>query len=147
LAGESPNTDLRFLGSFLKPLALEDLRHAVQGGNPAAAIISFVGYGAASVNAFRVGTRVILNNGFHRVFALQSVGVTEIPLVLQTVQNPALEFPPNIAGVPREYLLGSPRPVLFKDFLEERFAITLAAKERLKIVTVGTNVAQHDVPA
>ena len=39
----SPNSDIRFLGSFVKPLTPEDLAHAALGGLPAAAIIAFVG--------------------------------------------------------------------------------------------------------
>lgn len=74
----SPNSDIRFLGAFVKPLDAEDLGYAVMGGIPAAAVIAFVGYGAAPVNVLQVGRRVVLNNGFHRVYALRSRGVTEI---------------------------------------------------------------------
>ncbi len=143
----SPNSDIRFLGAFVKPLKADDLRYAVSGGVPAAAIITFVGYGGAPVNVFRAGSRLILNNGFHRVYALRTRGVTEIPVVLQEVRNPQLEFPPNVAGIPKEYLLGHPRPVLMRDFFESDFAITLQVRERMKIVTVGVAVGQHDVPA
>ena len=143
----SPNSDIRFLGSFKKNLIPDDLDYAVMGGIPAAAIITFVGYGAAPINVLQAGPRVVLNNGFHRVYALRSIGVTHIPVVVQVVQNPALEFPPTVAGLPKEYLLGAPRPVLMKDFFEADFAITLRVKERIKMVTVGTNVGQHEVPS
>lgn len=63
----SPNSDIRFLGSFVKKIVPDDLDAAIMGGLPAAAVISFVGYGGASVNVIRAGTRVVLNNGFHRV--------------------------------------------------------------------------------
>jgi len=33
---------------------------------------------------------------------------TEIPVVIQRVGNPQLEFPPQVAGLPKEYLLGLP---------------------------------------
>jgi hypothetical protein len=143
----SPNSDIRFLGSFLKQLDTEDLGAAVSGGLPAAAVISFVGYGAASVNVIAGGNRVVLNNGFHRVYALRSLGVTHVPAVVQSSQNPALDFPPHVAGLPKEYLLGAPRPVLMKDFFQPEFAITLKIRSRLKVVTVGVNLGQHDVPA
>lgn len=143
----SPNSDIRFLGAFLKPLNAEDLGYAVGGGIPAAAVIAFVGYGAAPVNVLQVGPRVLLNNGFHRVYALRSMGIKEIPVVVQQVRNAALECPPAVAGLPKEYLLNVPRPVLMKDFFEADFAITLQVKERIKTVTIGINFAQHDVPA
>jgi hypothetical protein len=88
-----------------------------------------------------------LNNGFHRVYALRSIGVTEIPVVIQRVGNPQLEFPPQVAGLPKEYLLGAPRPVVMKDFFGDGFAITLKVRDRLKMVTLGIALNQYDVPA
>src|SRR5262249_7451492 len=61
----SPNSDIRFLGAFVKELTSEDCKHAVSGGLPAAAVISFVGYGSAPINVLLSGKRVVLNNGFH----------------------------------------------------------------------------------
>lgn len=143
----SPNSDIRFLGAFVKEITPEDLRHAVGGGLPAAAIIAFIGYGGAPVNALRAGSRVVLNNGFHRVYALRSLGVSQVPVVMLHLNNPALEFPPQVSGLPKEYLLGVPRPVLLKDFFEPGFATTLRVRERIKIVTVGIALNQHDVPS
>jgi len=143
----SPNADIRFLGSFVKNITNEDLEAAVQGGIPAAAVISFVGYGGASVNVIRAGNRVVLNNGFHRVFALREAGVTQIPVVIQLSNNPALDFPDQVAGLPKDYLLGMPRPVMMKDFFESDFAITLRVRKRIKVITLSAGVGQHDVPA
>src|SRR5438093_6269421 len=83
----SPNSDIRFLGAFVKDLTSNDLEWAVMGGLPAAAIIAFVGYGGAPVNVLRVGNRVVLNNGFHRVVALRSLGVEMIPAAVQHIRN------------------------------------------------------------
>lgn len=143
----SPNSDIRFLGAFVKKLTADDLQYAVGGGLPAAAMIAFVGYGGAPVNVLQAGQRVVLNNGFHRVYALRSLGVTEIPVVVQQARNVQLEFPPAVAGLPKEYLLGAPRPVLIKDFFEPDFAITLEVRERVKMVTVGVGLSQHEVPS
>jgi hypothetical protein len=143
----SPNSDIRFLGAFVKHLSPADLDFAVSGGLPAAAVIAFVGYGGAPVNVLQAGQRYVLNNGFHRVYALRSLGIREIPVVVQHVQNVELAFPQAVAGLPREYLLRVPRPVLIKDFFESDFAITLRVRERIKIVTVGISLGQHDVPS
>ncbi len=143
----SPNSDIRFLGAFVKQLTVEDLNYAEFGGLPAAAVIAFIGYGGAPVNVFQVGKRIILNNGFHRVYALRSLGITEIPVVIQHVRNPQLELPEVIAGLPREYLIYEPRPVLIKDFFEPDFTIKLRVRERIKIVTVSIAVNQHEVPS
>jgi len=143
----SPNSDIRILGSFVKDLVPHDLQYAVSGGLPTNAIITFVGYGGSPVNVLRAGSRVVLNNGFHRVFALRSLGVRQIPVVLQEVRDRQLEFPPTVVGLPREYLLDAPRPVMIKDFFEPDFVITLRVQERIRLVTVGINSSQHDVPA
>lgn len=143
----SPNSDIRLLGSFVKELVQDDLRYAEGGGLPAAAIITFVGYGGSPVNVLKFGDRIVLNNGFHRVFSLRSLGVEQIPVVVQHVQNFQLEFPPAVAGLPREYLLGAPRPVLIKDFFEPDFAITIRVQERLRVITVAVSHNQHDVPS
>ena len=143
----SKNLDVRFLGAFFKTLSPEDIQYAEFGGIPAAAIIAFVGYGAAPVNVIRVQNRLVLNNGFHRVFALRSLGVEKLPVLVQHVTNWQLEFPPAMSGLPREYLLGSKRPVLMKDFLSETFSITLRAKEKVKAVMLQQSVSQVDVPS
>jgi hypothetical protein len=142
----SPNSDIRFLGAFVKELNAEDVEHAVHGGLPCAAIIAFVGYGGAPINVFQWNGRVVLNNGFHRVYALRSMGVTQIPVVIQHANNPQLEFPAQVAGLPREYLLGAPRPVTMKDFFEPGFAITLKVRDRRRAVTFAIAPHQHDVP-
>jgi hypothetical protein len=143
----SPNSDVRFLGAFVKELTATDLESAVMGGRPAAAVIAFVGYGSASVNVFQAGQRMVLNNGFHRIYALRLLGVQMIPVVVRHVVNAALEFPPQVCGLPSEYLLGVQRPVLIKDFFEPDFTITLKVRERIKSVMVSVAVNQHDVPA
>lgn len=143
----SPNSDIRFLGSFVKDLTKEDLPYAQTGGLPAAAIIAFVGYGGARINVLYDGKRMVLNNGFHRAYALRSKGVKQIPVVVQHASKLQLEFPPHVAGLPREYLLGHARPVLIKDFFEPEFTVTLKVRERIRMVNVGISVKQHDVPA
>lgn len=143
----SRNSDIRFLGAFLKrDLSLEDVGFAEGGGVPAAAIIAFVGYGTPMVNAFLVGSRVILNNGFHRVVALRRLGVERVPLVLQRVQNPDLELPAELGGISRDYLVKHPRPALVKDFLEPGFTLKLRVRERMRVVNLGVQVGQQDVP-
>jgi len=143
----SPNSDIRFLGAFLKhDLTAEDLGCAEHGGVPLAAIIAFVGYGTPMVNAFKVGDRVILNNGFHRVVALRRLGVERIPIVLQLVRNPQLELGPELGGLSCDYLVRHPRPALVKDFFEPGFTVTLNVRERIKLVNLAVQTGQQEVP-
>jgi hypothetical protein len=142
----SRNLDIRFLGAFPKSLTPDDSRYAVLGGVPSAAIIAFIGYGASSISVLRCDGRLVLNNGFHRVFALRSMGVTKIPVVVQQINNPQLEFPSNLVGLPKEYLLGSPRPAMMKDFLRDDFCIEFRAKARVRVITLNTAFSQFEVP-
>jgi hypothetical protein len=147
-AFSSPSSDLRFLGSFLiDNLAPELLTYAQGGGSPAAAVISFIGYGAYPINVLKTGPRIVLNNGFHRVYALRSLGVVKIPVLIQRADNWQLEFPGQVGGIPRDYLLGQARPVLMKDFFVDDLTATIRVKNRMKLVTIGSNVGQHDVPS
>jgi hypothetical protein len=143
----SPNTDLRFLGAFLKEsVGAEDIPLVEAGGLPAAAVAGFIGYGSPVINAFKVGSRLILNNGHHRVFTLRRLGVTAIPMLILDVSNPLAELPPTIGGIPRELCL-VPRPPVVKDLLDEDFSITLSVKRRLKQLMIMMNVNQYEMPA
>lgn len=142
----SPHSDIRFLGSYVKNITPEDFQYAESGGVPTAAVIAFVGYGYAPINVFHVGNRMILNNGFHRVYALRSRGVSRVPTVVQHVHNVELEFPHTVAGLPREYLLNVRRPVLIKDFFEPGFTIPLKVQRRLKVVNVSVSARSHEIP-
>ena len=143
----SPNSDMRFLGAFMKQLTADDLTYAEMGGIPVAAVIGFVGYGGSPVNVLLSGKRCVLNNGFHRVWTLRSLGVARIPVVVQHARNPRLEFPPAVCGLPREYLLGAPRPALLGDFFDPRLRVELRVRERLKMVGLQFGVSEHGVPA
>ena len=145
----SPNTNLRYLGSYLKPLQPEDFELAERGGIPVIAVISFVGYGGRAINAFYdvPRKRVILHNGYHRVYALRSLGVTHIPLVLMMAYNPSLHLPAVFpGGMPVAYVLNTPRPSLFMDFFQDGLTVDLLVKKRLKTVTVQVGNAEHDLP-
>src|SRR5207245_3316148 len=97
----SENTDLRFLGAIRKPLDQVDMQASSTGGIPTKRLLLLFGYGGSPVNVLEIGKRVFLNNGFHRVFALRRLGVTHIPVVVQKVSNPDLEFPAVYQGVPK----------------------------------------------
>ncbi len=141
----SPNIDLRFLGSAIKKLTPDDLQYA-QGGLPAAAIITFVGYGGATVNAYQAGKRLILNNGMHRVYTLRSMGVTYIPIAIQKV-DPSSPIVSDLFGNASQYFCAHPRPTLMKDFFEADFTLTVNIPRLIQTVTIGVNANIHGVPA
>ena len=142
----SPSIDLRFLGGYMKPLGEDDIRAAFLGGQPVQVISLLIGFGAAPINVWQAGSRLVLKNGFHRVFALCSAGVTLAPVVVQYAANPEVEFPAQILGLSRSYLLQSPRPVMVKDFFDDRLTLDLRLKARMKTVKVGWGADDGVVP-
>jgi hypothetical protein len=142
----SDSLDFRFLGGFRKPLSQDDIRACTAGGYPLAAVVLLVGLGAGSMNALSYKNRIVLNNGFHRAFALRSLGVTHIPLVVQRVTNPELEFPSVVANLPREYLLEAARPALVKDFMNVKLIRKLKVKAQNRVVQVQWGVNQFSLP-
>ncbi len=142
----SSTTDFRFLGGFPKRLNKEDLEAAVAGGLPVAGILLLVGYGSPSANVFKVGQRFILNNGFHRLFALRTKGINSAPVVVQHITNSDLELPPQLLGLPTKYLVESRRPSMMQDFFDESLVIELIMKARDRSVQVQWNANQIDIP-
>jgi len=132
----SRSLDLRFLGGFPKQIGEDDISVAHMGGQPVASIAMLVGFGAAPINAWMVGSRLILGNGFHRIVALRSEGIALAPIVIQNVANSEIEFPENYLGLPRSYLLQSARPVLVKDFFDEELTVELRLKPRRKLLKI-----------
>jgi hypothetical protein len=142
----SRSLDLRFLGGSPKPIGEDDIAVAHMGGQPVEVVSLLVGFGAAPINTFQVGSRLVLNNGFHRVVALRMAGITKIPVVVQHVANPEIEFPEQILGLSRAYLLQHPRPVLIRDFFDNALTVELRLKQRRKIVKVTWGVEDSVVP-
>ena len=142
----SENTDLRFLGAIRKPLDQVDMQASSTGGIPTKGLLLLFGYGGSPVNVLEIGKRVFLNNGFHRVFALRRLGVTHIPVVVQKVSNPDLEFPAVYQGVPKGYLLRADRLPTLEDYLNPDMSITLRTKPRRRGVKVMWGSEQIDVP-
>jgi hypothetical protein len=145
-AFSSPSQDFRFLGGYPKKVEQGDIEASTGGGLPVIAITLLLGYGTSTCNAFKVGSRMVLNNGFHRIYTLESVGIKNAPMLVQIVNNPDLEFPQQVAGLPKDYLVENPRPVLMKDFVDERLVRTIRVKPRIMNVQVAWNSQQSFVP-
>jgi len=111
----SPSREFRFLGGFLKKEITKDDLDAIKvGGFPTHAIMLVVGYGVFSMSAYQVDGRIILNNGFHRAYALRRKGIKKIPMIL--IKRSRSDFPEQLRQYKKDYLLNEPRPVLMKDF-------------------------------
>ena len=142
----SENPGLRFLGAVERPFSPEILKAQLPGGQPVHVVTLVLGYASSTINGYRIGKRVVLNNGFHRMFALRQLGVTYAPVVVQQITHPELELPQHVAELPREYLVGNPRPALVKDFLDKRLTCEITQRSFLKAVQVGWGINESLVP-
>lgn len=146
LVFSSPSLDLRFLGGFPKPIDEADIKVAHAGGQPVAVISLLIGFGTAPVNAWLFGSRIVLANGFHRVFALRRLGVTRAPMVIHQLANPEIEFPEQFLGLSRAYLWHYPRPVVLKDFFDPSLTTDVLLKPRRKTLRVAWGAEDSVVP-
>ena len=136
----SPSHDFRFLGGFLKKeLTREDIYFPKVGGFPTHAIMLFVGYGAGCMNAFSVNDRLILSNGFHRAYALRRKGIKKIPILIKKIGNADLEFPDEVKGLKKDYLLKHPRPILIKDFFNDDLVRIFKRKQATTVLNINWN--------
>jgi hypothetical protein len=138
----SNNPNMRFLGVHEKAYDGNLLGHH-PGGQPVHAITLLLGYGISTVNVYRVGRRLILGNGFHRLYALRALGATHAPVVVQDVTHPKLEMPATVGDVPIERLINTARPAVMKDFFDQRLICEITQKPFIKTMQVawGTNEA------
>ncbi len=143
---KSASTDFRFLGGYPKKLTEDDYKYAINGGMPISAVILFVGYGSPAINVFQIGKRLILNNGFHRLYALLKAGIHKAPMVVQHITNWNLELPPNLIGLPTQYLVTEKRPSMMEDFMDPELTTELMMKARDKSVQIQWAFNQFDIP-
>jgi len=142
----SISPQFRFLGGFPKQLIKEDILASHAGGLPVAAFILLIGYGSPVCNVLSVNDRMILNNGFHRMYALGKIGIKHAPVVIQKITAPDLEFPPNVAGLPKEYLLNHKRPVIMRDFFDSKLVKIIHKKPTITGLQLSWNFNQAPVP-
>ena len=142
----SENPGLKFLGVYEQTYRDGLIQGQTPGGQPIRAIVLVLGYVNSSVNAYRVGKRLILNNGFHRLYALRKMGVERVPIVVQRITHHELELPPIIADLPKQYLIQDARPALLRDFLDDKLTCAVTQRSFIKSVQIGWGVNESLVP-
>jgi len=143
----SPNTDFRFLGGYLNnKLTNDDLKYCLSGGEPVSEIRLYVGYGSNAITVLHANSRLVLKNGFHRVYALRKQGITKIPVVVEKIGNPDIDLPQKFSSLSRDYLLKDKRPVMVKDFFVNGITTILRYKKMLKSLRVKWSFDQVNIP-
>jgi hypothetical protein len=93
-------------------------------GPAAAALILPIGFGSNFLSAVKSEKRIVLQNGYHRAFALMSLGITHAPMVIQHVSRTdelRLAASSDVYDNPAFYFRAA-RPPMLKDFLDPAHA-------------------------
>ena len=124
----SPSTDFR-----LHPPAIlrSEQVEGLKSFGPVASILAFaVGFGSNFLSVVRSDDRLLLQNGYHRAFALVSAGLTHAPAVVQTVTRKdelRLAASDDVCEDPAFYFRAA-RPPLLRDFRDPRLGKRLLAR-------------------
>jgi hypothetical protein len=136
----SPSTDFRGHEPRLyRDPALLDA-HAT---SPAAALFGvMVGFGSNFMSGVRSGKRILLQNGYHRAFALMRAGFTHGWCIVETVTRKdelKLTASEEVADDP-EFYFATKRPPILRDFLDPRLVKPLLVRAMTTQVEVEINV-------
>lgn len=139
----SPSTDLR---AHDIQLARQGVPASFKPHGPVAALLGLtIGFGSNFISGVRSGTRILLQNGHHRAYALRSAGHTHCWCLVETVTRKdelRLTADPDIVDN-AEFYFAAKRPPLLKDFFDPRFAKSLTIRPMTTEVEVEINVTNR----
>ena len=141
----SPSTDFRVLETvLLDPSQVIGLNST---GAPTQIVAVVVGYGSNFVAATRVGSRLVLRNGSHRVYALRAAGHTHAPVLIQNVahQEEVELLLPEIESH-RNLYLTHPRPPLLRDYFDTELRLLVHVPRNARQVRVAVNFEESYSP-
>lgn len=101
-----------------------------------------IGYGSNFLSCIRSDRRVLLQNGYHRAYALRSAGFTHAWAIVETVTRKdelRLTASEEVADNP-EFYFAARRPPLLKDFFDPRLGHQFRARRSEFVVEVEVKV-------
>ncbi len=108
-----------------------------------------VGFGSNFLSVIKVGTRLLLHDGYHRACALRSLGVTHVPCVITPVAtHDELEViaKTSVARNP-DFFFKSHRPPLLMDYFDPKIRKSLTTHKLVRMIEVSYEVKEYLVPA
>lgn len=144
---QSDSSDLR---GFSPQLLSKELADAMPASGPMAGVVALgVGFGPNYLTGIRIGPRILLYNGYHRAYALRSLGVTHLPMAIQVTSRAdelqLLEGGDRIAYM--ETMSRRRRPPLFRDFFDADLSVRILSRRMRREVQVNVSVTTRYVPA
>jgi len=141
--------DFRWLGAHaLSPAALAEMARVARRPAAVAGVAMLVGFSVNHVSAVRLGSRVVLHNGYHRVCAMRRAGLTHAPCLIESMGS--LDEA-SVAGAHAlldhpGLLFDTPRPPLFKDFFDPELVAELRQPRRRQHVRVDLGLDAPSLP-
>lgn len=136
----SDSNDFRFHEPVLLP---PDQICDYDAFGPVAGIVGLVmGFGSNFLNVIRVGNRLLLNNGYHWVCALHTLGITHAPCIIQTISRMDeldLTAKREVAADP-DFYFNTARPPLLKDFFDPKIRKVWPIYKQVRMVEVTFEV-------
>ncbi|MEA3017422.1 MAG: hypothetical protein QOI38_2144 [Sphingomonadales bacterium] len=116
----SGSTDFRAHAARL--MGEDDLKRLASFGPISSALVLPVGFGCNFMSAVRSGGRAVLQNGYHRAYALRALGISHAPCIVTDVtRKDELKV---AAGEPvsqdPEFYFAAKRPPLLRDYFDPR---------------------------
>lgn len=144
---ESSTHDTRFLGARLVNAA--DIKGFAVNGHAQAVIALSVGFTTNVLNVVRYGNRLVLNNGYHRAWALHRLGVTHAPCLIQVCGH---WEDVGLVGNSEIYQNGptyfsSARPPMLRDFGNPALTRAFAAKRMKREIRVTYEIDSMQLDA
>lgn len=141
----SESSDFRFHESvLLRPGQIDG--YASFG--PIGGIVGLVaGFGSNFLNVISDGNRLLLSNGYHRAYALRSLGITHAPCVIEHVTRKdelALVAHDTVVEDPG-FFFRAARPPLLKDFFDPKIATVFETYKIVRIVDFSFEVRDYEV--
>ena len=136
----SPSSDFRSHEPRL--IDVNDIVQSIPTGPAAAFFGVAVGFGSNFLSAVRSGSRVLLQNGYHRSYALRSAGFTHAWCVVEEVsRKDELKLTANsqVADDP-EFYFATKRPPILRDYFDQRICKQLLVRPMECVVEVEINI-------
>jgi hypothetical protein len=136
----SRSTDFRaHTPRLLRPHEIEGL----DSSGPVAAMVGImVGFGSNFLSAIRSGSRLLLQNGYHRAYSLRRLGLTHAYCIVEDVTRKdelKLTADEEVGSDP-EFYFASPRPPILRDFFDPRLTKMLQVLPMESIVEIEMKV-------
>lgn len=163
--GRHAHPDVRFTqsdGSYTFASASNDLRfldvatidpRSIAGYEPfgaaSHALVIYLGFSDNLISATRMGQRVILTNGSHRLYLLRRLGFRHAPCLLTDASDSDLSdvLLPAAVKQDRQFYLGASRPPLFKDYLDPRLTCTVPVTRKHYALRAKLDLQRITIPS